>query len=239
MVSNITNRHLLCAVVVTGALTNTGLTYAAEDAPTGAGEDSNVAQLAEITVTAQKQRQSLQEVPLSIAAVSSEELERKAINGLGDMTVPGVNVSYNVRATVAIRGISSGFNSSFDQSVPLFLDNVYFGKSVMSQIGLFDLERVEVLRGPQAIFFGKNAVAGAFSVVTRRPGHEFSADLSASYDFEAQEQIYRGGVTLPANDTLSFRVAGNYESMQGWLDNTVLGGHDPQQHEKDARVSML
>jgi outer membrane receptor protein involved in Fe transport len=239
MTSKTHNRHLLFAAVTTGALASSGLAYAAENAPAVPDADSNTGQLEEVTVTAQKQRQSLQEVPLSIAAVSSQELDRRAINGLGDMTVPGVNVSYNVRATVAIRGISSGFNSSFDQSVPLFLDNVYFGKSVMSQIGLFDLERVEVLRGPQAIFFGKNAVAGAFSVVARRPDDQFAADVSAATDFEAQEQIYRGGVTLPATDTLSFRLAGSYDKMEGWLDNTFLGGHDPQKLEKDGRIGML
>jgi len=243
MASKIFNQHLLFAAVATGALVSTGRAFAAENPPVPAAapaeEESGTAQLAEVTVTAQKQRQSVQDVPLSIAAISSEELQGRAINTLNDLTVPGVSVSYNVRATMSIRGISSGFNSSFDESVPMFLDDIYFGKSVMSQVGLFDVERVEVLRGPQTIFFGENATAGAFSVVTRRPGNELAADVSAGYDFEAREQIYQGGITLPATDTLSFRVAGKYESMQGWLDNTVLGGRDPQQDEKDGRVSML
>lgn len=239
MASGFSHRHLLLVTCAGIAMSNAGTAFAqdesdASQASAEASGDSNV-----IIVTAQGREENLQDVPISILAISDEQLARSAIKELSDLNIPAVDMAYNLRMTVAVRGVSTGYNSSFDQSVPLFLDKVYFGRSVMSQIGLLDVERVEVLRGPQPVFFGKNAIAGAFSVITKRPDFDVEANVSLGYEFEANEQVYQGGVTVPASDTLAFRFAGSYREMDGWLKNNFLGGAGPNQDELNFRVGAL
>ena len=123
--------------------------------------------LEEVVVTAQKRTESLQDVPISVTAISGELIQDASIRSFGELGayVPNFSVSENaVNTIITMRGISIGGNQSFEQSVGIFLDGVYLGRSRQARLGLFDLEQVEVLRGPQGILFGKNTLGGAINV---------------------------------------------------------------------------
>ena len=130
------------------------------------------AQVEEIIVTAQRRDQSAQDVPISMQVVSGDDLQDRQISGTGDLadSLPNVMVTNeSVSNNIYVRGVGSGSNAGFEQAVATFVDGVYHGRSRYSQSTLVDVQRIEVLRGPQTIFFGNNAVGGAFSVTTRKP----------------------------------------------------------------------
>ena len=127
------------------------------------------AQLEEIIVTAQKRAESLQDVALSITALDGAKIEAAGINSFGDLSayVPNLSITENaVNTIIGMRGIGIGSNQSFEQSVGVYVDGVHYGKSRQIRTGLFDLQQVEVLRGPQGILFGKNTLAGAINVTS-------------------------------------------------------------------------
>ncbi|MGA1081301.1 MAG: TonB-dependent receptor plug domain-containing protein, partial [Steroidobacteraceae bacterium] len=120
--------------------------------------------LEEIIVSAQKREESAKDVPISIQVVSGEVLQDQQINGLGDLAdwLPNVFVTEDaVAGNISIRGVSSGSNAGFEQAVPTFVDGVFHGRSRYAQSTMVDLARIEVLRGPQTIYFGNNAIGGA------------------------------------------------------------------------------
>ena len=129
-------------------------------------------ELEEIIVTATKKEESLQDISVSVTVVDGELIEKAAINSLQDLGryVPNFSVSENAISTIAtMRGISIGANQSFEQSVGLFVDGVHLPKGRQFRTGLFDVERVEVLRGPQGTLFGKNTLTGAINVISAKP----------------------------------------------------------------------
>ena len=133
-------------------------------------------QLEEVIVTATKRASNLQDVPISVNAVSGTKMDQVGITNLEKMSAYVPNFSMNqtgISSTITVRGISSGINQSFEQSVGMYNDGIYFGKAQLSRLPLFDMERVEVLRGPQPTLFGKNSIAGAVSLITAKPSREF------------------------------------------------------------------
>ena len=129
-------------------------------------------QLEEIVVTAQKREQSLSDVPMSVSAVSGEQVQDAAIASFRELGayVPNLAISENaVNTIISMRGIGVGAQQSFEQSVGVFVDGVHLGKSRQARLGLFDLEQIEVLRGPQGILFGKNTLAGAMNIRSASP----------------------------------------------------------------------
>src|SRR6056297_289324 len=119
-------------------------------------------QLEEVVVTAQKREQSLRDVPISVSAMSGEKINDEGILNLEELSMFMPNVSINKGATqpnLYIRGIGSGSNAGFEQSVGLYIDGIYSGRAQLASVPLtLDLERVEVLKGPQGILFGKNTI---------------------------------------------------------------------------------
>src|SRR5258708_2167586 len=153
----------------------------AEDEPKMAASGT---ELQEITVTAQKREQRLQDVPISAQVVSGRTLTQRNLTSLDALTetVPGVFVlDQGPASELHIRGIGSGRNASFDQSVATFEDDIYHGRSRMSLATFLDLDRIDVLKGPQSTFFGNNGIAGALNLVTRKPGDTFDASVRALY----------------------------------------------------------
>ena len=141
-------------------------------------------QLEEIIVTATKRTESLQDVPISVNAVSGMKMEQVGITNLEKLTAYVPNFSMNqtgISSAITVRGISSGINQSFEQSVGMYNDGIYFGKAQLTRLPLFDMERVEVLRGPQPILFGKNSIAGAVSLITAKPEDEFGGSAQVLY----------------------------------------------------------
>ena len=143
---------------------------------------SHSATLEEVIVTAQLREQSLQDVPVSVNAVSGEKLLEAGLNKIQDLQayVPNLTMSENgIGTAIYIRGIGSGINQGFEQSVGMYVDGVYYGRAQLARAPFLDLARVEVLRGPQNILYGKNSIAGAISIITASPGDEFEGFVSA------------------------------------------------------------
>lgn len=185
--------------------------------------------LDEVVVTAQKREQSLQEVPMSVTALSGEAIKQSEISDFNDLSryTPNVKVAAGgILNRVYIRGLGSDYNEGFEQSVGLFIDDVYYGKAHYLVSALIDIERVEVLRGPQGSLFGKNTVAGAIAIHTGMPGYEFGADINASLDEEGSKE-FSGFVNVPIlDDRLAVRLTGAYIDRYGNLTNTFDGSRD-------------
>src|SRR5262249_46601199 len=136
-------------------------------------EKSEVTKLQEVVVTAQRRTENLQDVPVSVQVINGRTLAEQNHNTLEELTqtVPSVRVSTGGYSTnIYIRGVGSGQNAYFDQSAATFVDDIYHGRSRLSGTTFLDLDRIEILKGPQSTFFGNNAIAGALNIVSKKPG---------------------------------------------------------------------
>ncbi|WP_088309775.1 TonB-dependent receptor [Novosphingobium sp. B 225] len=186
--------------------------------------------LEEIVVTAQKREEGLSRVPISIAAVSGDAIAEKGTANLEQLssTVPNLRITQTgIANRIAIRGISSGDNKGFEQSAAMFVDGVYYGRDQLVRMPIVDVQRVEVLRGPQPTLFGKNAIAGAISIINRKPTDEFGGSLNASYEFEHKEAQVTGVINVPMGDKAGMRLVGYHRSMDGYMFNTTLNRDEP------------
>jgi len=186
----------------------------------------------EIVVTAQKRDQSIQDVPISVQVVTGELMRDRNANDLEDITdtLPNVTVTDNgVSTYLYIRGIGSGENEGFEQSVGTFIDGIYVGRGRQSRQQSLDLERVEVLRGPQSVFFGNSAIAGAFNITTAGPTDEWSGYATALYETELNGKEFEAAVGGPVSETLGIRIAGRYGDTDGWVTNIINDETAPAQ----------
>jgi outer membrane receptor protein involved in Fe transport len=186
--------------------------------------------LEEIVVTAQKREEGISRVPISIAAVSGDAIADKGSANLEQMSssVPNLRITQTgIANRISIRGISSGDNKGFEQSAAMFVDGVYYGRDQLVRMPILDVERVEVLRGPQPTLFGKNAIAGAISIINRSPEDEFGGSLNASYEFEHKETQITGVLNLPFSDIAGARIVGYYRKQDGYVFNTTLNRNEP------------
>lgn len=184
----------------------------------------------DIIVTARKRVENVQNVPVAATVVSPEQLDRLAINSveklavLAPQLIIGRNGSGN-GGSIALRGISVNTSSiSLEQSVATIIDGVYYGSGRALNLGLFDVERVEVLKGPQSLFYGKNTTAGAISVKTADPERSFSAMVKGGYEFNSRQPYFQAYVTGPVTDTLALRLTGGVSKQYGALIRNVTTG---------------
>ena len=211
----------------------------AADPPEPAAPDAEKIQ--EVVVTAQRRAENLKSVPISVQVVGGQAIGQQNQNSLQDLTqvMPDVHVSFNAANTdMYIRGIGSGNQQTFEQSVGLFIDDVYHGRSHVSQNTFLDVDRIEVLKGPQSTFFGNNAIAGALNVVTNKPGDAFDASARALYGEDGQYAV-EGAVGGPITDRLGIRVAGIADGGTGWLTNTTSGKTVPGEDNLAGRVTVV
>jgi outer membrane receptor protein involved in Fe transport len=197
--------------------------------------------LEEIVVTAQKREESLRDVPLSVEAVSGEKLAEAGIVRLDDAKayVPNLQVTETgIANNIYIRGIGSGLNQGFEQSVSSYMDGIYRGRGQQSRMPFLDLARVEVLRGPQPILFGKNAVAGAINMVAAAPTQTVESSLRTSYEVENHELINNFMVSGPLTESLSGRVALYHRDSEGYVKNATLDRDEPQRKELFGRIML-
>ncbi|WP_347330815.1 TonB-dependent receptor [Marinimicrobium locisalis] len=200
------------------------------------------AQLQEIVVTSQKREQNLMDVPISVNAMAGEKIDENGITGIERMAdyIPSLNMTQTgLGTTISIRGISSGVNQGFEQSAAQFVDGVHFGRAQLSRAPFLDIERVEVLRGPQSILFGKNSTAGAISITTVRPTEEFEAKVSGLYEPEHDEQDLRAVVSGPLSEQLSGRLAVLDRSIDGHFRNTTLNRDETREEDQVIRGTLL
>jgi len=185
------------------------------------------AALDEILVTAQKREQSLQDVPLSVTAISGEDIVEGGITSFLDVAMETPNFTmtvYNIgEPQYFIRGIGTTLDSAgADPAVATFIDEVYIGRAGGSSMDLYDLERVEVLRGPQGTLFGKNVVGGAISIHTSKPSDEFTSKIGltvGNYDAISVRGLISGSISDTVNGSFSFSKRGR----DGYVENVVDG----------------
>jgi iron complex outermembrane receptor protein len=225
-------------------LSTTMLVCACAAAGTAAAADAASAapSIAEVVVTAQKREEKLQDVPISMEVVSGSKLAAFNTNDFKGMFKLVPNVSVETTAgndVIYIRGFGSPpANFSFDQSVSLYMDGIYAGRNRQAQSPFFDLERVEVLRGPQGALFGKNTPAGAVSVVSAGPTSTFQGAMTGVYNFDLQGVELNGFVSGPINDTLSARLAVKFIDEDGYISNHALSRDEPQNRSALARLTV-
>lgn len=197
--------------------------------------------LEEIVVTARFRAEKLQDVPVSVSAMGGEKLLDAGIAKISDLQsyVPNFTMSETgIGTNIYIRGIGSGINQGFEQSVGMYVDGIYYGRAQLSRAPFLDLQRVEVLRGPQNILYGKNSVAGAVSMITAKPGDEFEGLVSASYEPDHGEQVYDLVLSGPLSDQFGARFAYRNRSMDGWVKNLTLDRDEPELDEQTARLIL-
>ncbi|TWJ06914.1 TonB-dependent receptor [Altererythrobacter ishigakiensis] len=201
--------------------------------------DSNV-----IVVTATKREQTLQETPISVSVTSGETLENAQIRDVLDLqsVTPSLRVSQLQTAsasTFIIRGFGNGDNNfGIEPSVGVFVDGVFRSRSAGALSDLPNVQRIEVLNGPQSTLFGKNASAGVISVVTREPQFTFGGSVEASYgNFNAI--VLKGDVTGPISDNIAFSIDGSYNQRDGFGEIVNLGEDINDRNRWSARGQLL
>jgi iron complex outermembrane receptor protein len=208
----------------------------------GSPDEDAGAKLESVVVTAQRRIENLQVVPISAQVIGNQILTEQNYNSLEELTevVPSVHIgnSDGFSNDLYIRGIGSGENQSFDQSVAMFADDIYHGRSRMSGATFLDLDRIEILKGPQSTFFGNNAIAGALNIVTKKPGDTVDAWARALYG-EYGQYALEGGVSGPITDWFGMRLAVTRNGDSGWIDNENTDRHEPDENNEAARLTML
>ncbi|MFV3127252.1 TonB-dependent receptor [Niveispirillum sp. KHB5.9] len=198
--------------------------------------------LEEIIVTALKRSQPLQEVPASVTVVEGEAFTRAAVVSLDQITqvVPGIRMQSAPGGTInpVVRGLgTSSSNDSFEQTIGLFIDGVFAGHARDYAAALFDVERVEIVKGTQAAILGKNTSVGALTLTTKKPGSEFAYEASYMHEFELGSDILDAAINLPVNETFAIRVAGQFSDEGGWIRNALTGEDEQSSNRKALRAT--
>jgi outer membrane receptor protein involved in Fe transport len=187
----------------------------------GTHAQDDTAVFEEIVVTAQKRQQTLQDVPISVAVISGDRLVEAGIDNLDDLAPHVPNFSKGesgAAAIIRIRGIATGSNPAFEQSVVTYLDDISLSRSPLARMPFMDLERVEVLRGPQNVLFGKNSIAGAISMISAKPTDEFEGNFSLRYEPDFEDTQATAMVSGPISDSLRGRLAVRYADYGGYFE---------------------
>lgn len=204
-------RHALAAGIVAASIV----------APT-----ANAQMLEEVIVTATKRAEGLQDVPIAISVMSGESVQELGMQSMYDVALYMPNVHVNQASAgdqLFIRGVGSGVNYGFEQSVGTFIDNVYYGRGRTAKSRFLDIERVEVLKGPQSTLFGKNTIAGAINITTKRPTDEFEGYVDARYRTELEGYALEGVVSGPLSDNVRARLTARYYEDDGYVNNPNPG----------------
>lgn len=186
----------------------------------------------EVIVTARRREERLQDVPVAITAVSSEMLDRYNVTAVGDLTtfVPSFVVGRQVTgssASVFLRGVgSTSLSAGFDQSVSLNLDGIPMSRGRELIFSQYDVQGMEVLKGPQALYFGRNATGGLISVRTRGPTEDFQASGKVGYGFEADETYGEAVISGPVAENLGMRLALRATNSEGAFTNSAGAATD-------------
>ncbi len=204
---------------------------------------SQAQMLEEVVVTAQKRAESLQDVPISVTAIQGDKLQSAGIPNMSAMAdnVPNLFISdAAVNTNIFMRGMGSGNNQAFEQSVGMYIDGVYMGRGRQYRSPFVDIERVEVLRGPQGTLFGKNTVAGAINVTTASPdaGEDFNGSIAISAE-ENGGKIAEGYVSGAVTDTFALRFGGKLRETDGYMKNQFLGTDEPSLDETMYRLTAV
>lgn len=179
----------------------------------------------DIIVTARRGNETLIDVPVQVNVVTAERLSMARADDLAKIAenipfVTIVRLSSGNGGGITVRGIGNfGVDVGTGQSVVMNFDNVFIGRPRIVTQSMFDIQQVEVLKGPQALYFGKNSPAGVVSIKSADPARELQFVGKAGYEFTADQQYYEGALSAPLRDNLRVRVAGRFDKMKGYLRN--------------------
>jgi outer membrane receptor protein involved in Fe transport len=200
--------------------------------------------LTEIIVTASKREQTLQETPISVSVTSGETLEQAQIRDVLDLqtVTPSLRVTQlqtSSASTFIIRGFGNGDNNfGIEPSVGVFIDGVFRSRSASALNDLANVQRIEVLNGPQSTLFGKNASAGVISVVTREPQFDFGGSVEAVYG-NFNQVFLKGDVTGPITESVAFSIDGSYQRRDGFGEIVNLDEEINDRNRWTARGQLL
>ncbi|MFM7627830.1 MAG: TonB-dependent receptor, partial [Gammaproteobacteria bacterium] len=201
-------------------------------------------ELEEVVVTATKREQTLQDVPVAVTVTTADTIEKAAIRDIADLAsvVPSLRIGQlqtSTNTNFIIRGFGNGANNpGIEPSVGVFVDGVYRSRSAGSIGDLVDVQRVEVLRGPQSTLFGQNASAGVISVVTKKPEFEWGGMVEGTLG-NYSERSLKGKVTGPISDKVAFSVAGSLNQRDGYFTNLTNGSKINDRDRWDLRAQLL
>src|SRR6056300_1369901 len=210
------------------------LTYLAIAAISATAQTSALAQekasraLEEVVVTAQKREENLSDVPVAVTAMNTDKIEAAFANNLEGLQTMAPSVSFRKGNTtrnsaLTIRGIGTiSFSVAAEPSVSTVVDNVVLGRSGQAFADLYDLQRIEVLRGPQGTLFGKNASAGVVNMTTKRPGEEFGGYVEAQL-YQDNEFILKANVNGPLSESVRGSLTVLDKQFDGYLTNVFNG----------------
>ena len=187
--------------------------------------------LEEVVVTAQKRIESLQDVPIAVSAVGGDKIRELNISTMSELSllVPSLHIGQAASGDmIVIRGVGSGRNQGFEQSVGLFFDGVYGGRGRLTRTALFDVAQVEVLKGPQGVLFGKNTIGGAISVRSESPTDEVSGYVRAGYDFEQSGRTVDGVISGGLSESVKGRLSVRYADGEGDVTNVAINHDEPE-----------
>ncbi|WP_352000098.1 TonB-dependent receptor (plasmid) [Sphingobium sp. SJ10-10] len=182
----------------------------------------------DIIVTARLRKERLQDVPVAATAYTGKDLALYNTESFTSIAArsPSLGVqpfSGSSQFALSLRGIGTGsLAPSSDQAVSINIDGVQFSQSNALRLGLHDLDRVEILKGPQALFFGKNSTAGIISITSADPGTKFEAMLRAGYEFANERKFVEGSISVPLTETLGLRVTAYHRNQNGWFRNDAV-----------------
>ena len=195
-----------------------------------------------IQVTAQKRSENAQETPISMNVLSADDLKEKSIEKIDDLqySVPNLHMTETgISTQMFIRGIGTGNNQGFEQSVGQYIDGVHYGRQQLLRMPFLDLERIEVLKGPQSIMFGKNSVAGALNLSSAKPTQDTEIHLGLQYQPTIGATEFTGMVSGALTDTLSARLAVRDYSEDGYVENTFKDRDETIREESAVRLSLM
>ncbi len=182
--------------------------------------------LDEIIVTAQRREQSFLDVPVAVEVYSGDLIRQQGFRDLDDLAnfSPTVLVEERLQdQDISIRGVGTTGNTlTHDQAVPIFLDGMHFGRQSQSKMAFLDIERLEVLKGPQPVYFGMNATTGAINIRSRRPADSWQGYINAELASDTTGE-FTFGIGGPINDQWGIRVAGMHEASDGFMEYVVTG----------------
>ena len=220
-----------------------GLVAAAIALPVGAQENSGF--IEEIVVLSTKRQATLQEIPVAVSVVQAEDLQQSQVNDIKDLQflVPSLRVTQlqsSGNTNFIIRGFGNGANNAgIEPSVGVFVDGVYRSRTAAALGDLPNLERVEVLRGPQSTLFGKNASAGVINIVTEKPSLDDTSGSATLTVGDYSQVIVKGDISGPLSDTVGFSLAASYNQRDGYYDNLAGGKPLGEQDRYGVRGQLL
>lgn len=200
--------------------------YAQEAASEEAAQEGG---LNVIVVTAQRRKESVQDIPIAISAFSAEELETRGVSNALEVTqfVPNLvglnNTGLGTANSYYLRGIGNTESiATFDPPIGTYVDDIYMSRQNANNLSFFDIERLEVLRGPQGTLFGRNTTGGAINVILKEPGDEFAGYVEAGYG-SYERYLVRASVDVPLADSFAVKLSGYFQDDDGYAQNTTTG----------------